>query len=122
MSNALREAALHGEAFYSQLLLRCREVAQATGLASNPNFDAPDYSVRRSEMRNRTFTAWVLPVQLQSGDKTSATMMSVSTNIAPPNSGELSAVEGAPATTSVGKIETGGELLTTPVEPLSSVL
>lgn len=73
-------------------------------------------------MRNRTFTAWVSPVQLQSGELTSSTVMSVSSNILPPNSEELNAVPSVPATTTVGKIETGGEMLATPVEPLAEVL
>jgi len=67
MSNALREAALHGEGFYSRLLERCLQAAREKNLLGNPNFDAPSYGVRREEMRKRLFTAWVVPHQLESG-------------------------------------------------------
>lgn len=121
MSNALREAVLHGEDFYNALLVRCRHTASLLGLAANPNFDAPDYSVRRAELRARTFTAWTSPVQLQSG-ALSFSKMSVQPNIQPPNSEEFVAAPAAAPSTSVGKIETGGELLATPGEQLSGVL
>lgn len=69
MSNALREAALHGEGFYTRVHDRCLLAAREKGLLGNPNFDAPSYGVRREEMRKRLFSAWVVPHQLESGTR-----------------------------------------------------
>jgi len=67
MSNALREAALHGCEFYDSLRGRVLEVGRSQQLVTNPYFEAPPFAVRRGEMKANTFTAWNTPGHLQGG-------------------------------------------------------
>lgn len=65
MSNALREAVLHGPDLYNRLRPRCLAEAERLGLSSNANFQAPPFAVRWDEVKSKTFTAWATPAQFQ---------------------------------------------------------
>lgn len=58
MSNALREAVLHGEAFYSSLRERVLATARAASLELNSYLEAPPFSVRWGELLAGVFTVW----------------------------------------------------------------
>lgn len=47
MSNALREAALHGVVIYNAIRERALVAARAAGLETNPYLDLPPFAVRR---------------------------------------------------------------------------
>lgn len=88
ISNALREASLHPEPIFDQVMSRAVSAVADLGLSGNPNLDLTSYAVRRNQMREGTFSAWALPHRLQGLSTLSSAMNTVPIPSAP-NSGAI---------------------------------
>lgn len=71
MTEALREAAYHGEAFYNKLKAKVQQVATRRALESNPYLVIQDFSQVRERMASGAFQTWVVRDPLPYFDVTS---------------------------------------------------
>lgn len=58
LTQQLREAALHGKAFYERFQALCDEAASIAGVSSHPMYHSVPYSVLRERMFARTFSVY----------------------------------------------------------------